>query len=482
MPQSSKPSRKSFQQRLNHMIQSLRSDILNGQYRAGDYLPGEKLLADQFILSNKSVRKGLDQLVSEGLIQKIDRVGSQVLQADTIETVALGYNSTIERDIALSALVEDFQALHPHVRVKCLPLKSTKDYIESISTYMEHEMIDLFTMNHRDFQSLIEDGELAALQPQPESEHVYPLSKEAFSIHGMLYARPLVFSPLILVYNRTHFAECGIPEPDGSWTWHDALRHAAALASPGQRHGMYFHLLSDNRWPIFPLQGGVDFLADEEWYERVDNEVIASCRMCKTLISNHHVFPNLLSESSDDVNELFREGKVSMILTTYMSLNDFRDSELDYDISPLPFLFEPKSVTVVIGVAMNKRSSGKPSARLLMDYLSSARAQQLIRQRTLSLPATKKVAEAPPPIAVQHAPQGTRLPELNIPSRFALFRETMSSFRLHSALHLSDQPFNRLKTILKHYWADLMDESGLYLELRTLFREEARKRRRQAHE
>lgn len=478
MPHVSKPSRKSFKHRLDHMVQTLRSDILNGQYRAGDYLPGEKLLADQFLLSNKSVRKGLDRLVSEGLIQKIDRVGSQVLQAGTVETVSLGYNSTIERDIALSALVDDFQASHPRIRVKCLPLQSTKDYIQSISAYMEHEMIDLFTLNNRDFQRLIEDGEISALQPQPETEDVYPLTKEAFRSNGALYARPLVFSPLVLVYNRTHFAECGVPEPDGSWTWNDALRHAAALASPGQRHGMYFHLLSDNRWPIFPLQSGVDFLADGEWYERSDNEVITSCRMCKTLISNHHVFPNMLSESSDDVNELFREGKVSMILTTYMSLNDFRDAELDYDISPLPFLFEPKSVTVVIGAAMNKRTSGKASAELLLDYLSSARAQQIVRQRTLSLPAMKKVAEAPP-VAVQHTFEGTQLPELNIPSRFALFRETLSSSRLHSALHLSEGAFARLKTILKHYWANLLDENGLYLELRALFREEAKKRQQQ---
>lgn len=61
-------SRKTFKSRLNFMVKRLRADILSGVYRQGEFLPSEKELVSQFQLSNKSVRKGLEQLIAEQLI------------------------------------------------------------------------------------------------------------------------------------------------------------------------------------------------------------------------------------------------------------------------------------------------------------------------------------------------------------------------------------------------------------------------------
>lgn len=63
------------------MVGKIRTDILSGVLQPGAYLPAESMLAKQFELSNKSVRRGLDVLVQEGLIVKIDRVGSKVMES-----------------------------------------------------------------------------------------------------------------------------------------------------------------------------------------------------------------------------------------------------------------------------------------------------------------------------------------------------------------------------------------------------------------
>jgi len=75
---SHKLERASFQERLDHFVNVIRTEIVNGIREEGTYLPAESALAKQFELSNKSIRKGLEQLVEEGLIVKIDRVGSMV--------------------------------------------------------------------------------------------------------------------------------------------------------------------------------------------------------------------------------------------------------------------------------------------------------------------------------------------------------------------------------------------------------------------
>ncbi|MDF2718610.1 MAG: GntR family transcriptional regulator, partial [Paenibacillus sp.] len=327
MKDTDKPSRKSFDARLKRMVDRLRADIRNGTYSPGDYLPSEKALTEQFQLSNKSVRKGLETLIGEGLIVKLDRVGSRVTDSapGASITLTLGYTSSIERDIALSALLDDFHTLHPSIRVKPLQVKSVSNYLSAVKEYMDNGLIDVFTLNNLDYQSVLDKGDLKRLQRLDTDPQLYRFAQEAFLYEGKPYARPLVFSPIILAYNRTHFRNSGVPEPDGSWTWEDAMRHAAALTEPGQRHGLYFYLLSDNRWPAFLLQSGDRFEADAgNDFRLADSRLLESIRLCKRIISDPGIFPNYMSENSDDVNELFKQGKVSMIMTNYMTINDFK--------------------------------------------------------------------------------------------------------------------------------------------------------------
>jgi multiple sugar transport system substrate-binding protein len=461
MKDTDKPSRKSFDARLKRMVDMLRADIRNGTYTPGDYLPSEKALTEQFQLSNKSVRKGLETLIGEGLIVKLDRVGSRVTDSapGASITLTLGYTSSIERDIALSALLDDFHALHPSIRVKPLQVKSVSNYLSAVKEYMDNGLVDVFTLNNLDYQSVLDKGDLKRLQRLDTDPQLYRFAQEAFLYEGEPYARPLVFSPIILGYNRAHFRNSGVPEPDGSWTWEDAIRHAAALTEPGQRHGLYFYLLSDNRWPAFLLQSGDRFEANAgSDFRLADSRLLASIRLCKRIISDPGIFPNYMSENSDDVNELFKQGKVSMIMTNYMTINDFKDTDLEYDISPLPFMYEPRALLNVIGVAVSASSKQLDAARLLADYLASARAQRIVRERTLSLPAHKETAEGP-----SDPDDG-----MNRPSRYYLFREIMASYRLHRELNLNSSAFNGLRRLLKKYWSGLIDEEELCRQASTL--------------
>lgn len=448
------PGRKSYPLRLQHMIDTLRSDILSGVYAPGDLLPSELKLTKQFQLSNKSARKGLDALVEEGLIVKIDRVGSRVTDQapGSFQSISFGYSSSIERDFALPLLIEDFHKLHPTIRVKALPLQSVSNYLGTVKDYMNSGLLDVCTINNLDFQHLEETGGTGMLQPVVPQAHTYRFAQKAFTQGGTLLAQPIVFSPLVLAYHRTHFHEANVPEPDGSWTWQDIIQHAEALAVPGQRHGFYFYLLSDNRWPVFLLQSCMDLSIGQPGTFRLQGTpLLESIRLCKGLINNRAVFPRYLSESNDDVNDLFLQGKVSMILTTYTSLNDFKDTDIQYDISPIPYLFEPRTLLNVIGMAVNRNSKQPQAAAAFSDYLASSRAQRILRNQTISLPALKPIAEEPLADASS----------LNRPSRYDLFRETISAYRMNRDLNLPLHSFFALKPLLKQYWSEFIDEDEL---------------------
>src|SRR5690606_14286086 len=104
---------------------------------------------------------------------------------------------------------------------------------------------------------------------------------------GIQLAKPLIFSPIILAYNRDHFIEADVPEPDGSWTWADTLQHASELTVPEKRHGIYFYLLSDNRWPAFLLQSGFIYGKDDCTVDGpARTRLLESIRLCKHIIHN----------------------------------------------------------------------------------------------------------------------------------------------------------------------------------------------------
>src|SRR5690606_13343860 len=113
--------------------------------------------------------------------------------------------------------------------------------------YLDQAQIDVFTLNNTDFQSIVDCDQLHLLESLQTDRNLYPFTEDAFNYDQTLYAKPLVFSPIVLAYNRKHFREANVPEPDSSWTWDDCLRYATELTAAGDIFGLYFYLLSDNR-------------------------------------------------------------------------------------------------------------------------------------------------------------------------------------------------------------------------------------------
>ncbi|MDF2659319.1 MAG: hypothetical protein K0Q94_2110, partial [Paenibacillus sp.] len=220
---NSKPSRRTFRDRMNEMIATLRRDIESGVYAPGSFLPSEERLAEQFEVSYKSVAKALDQLAAEGLLVKIRRVGSKVVKK---ETVHFGFHDTMYRDVDLASLLALFHQEHPHIEIR--PVAISQNYAsDTIDDLMTSGRFDVMMTNHIYYQHARERNRLNVLEPVRLADDTYPFLREELLVDGVSYALPLVFSPVILAYNPEHFREAGLPEPDSGWTWERMLEAAA---------------------------------------------------------------------------------------------------------------------------------------------------------------------------------------------------------------------------------------------------------------
>lgn len=458
--------RRTFRSRLNEMIDQLRDGIATGKYKHGTYLPPEKTLAAQFRLSNKTVRKGLELLMSEGLIEKIPRVGSMVTAAPLLSvaepavTIVMGCYSTHEKRLILSPLLDDFHKLHPSIRVEVVALHSSSQFMETLRPCLDNALLDVFTVRDWHFSEIADGGFTDLLLPRVGSEQYYPFLAGSFTCGGVLYAEPLSFSPVVLAYNRKHFREAGLMEPDAGWTWDIAVENAAKLTVPGQRFGLHFQVHMDDRWPIFLLQSGQRLPSGtpQSGERRKVENWMSGIRISKDIIGNQALFPHPLYGSDNDIGTLFMQERTSMIMTGYESLNRFAATGIEYDISSVPYISDPRTLMTVTGVAVNKQSKHRAEAECLAAYLASPRAQRLLRERTLCIPALKPAAEAP--VAA--------VDTLNRPSRFQLYRDIIPSFRKLGELQLPPGGLRPLHEAMKDYWTDSIDETALRVRLETI--------------
>ena len=120
-----KPKRSTFRTRLEDMVTTLRSDILTRKTSARRLLLSELTLAQRFQLSKNSVRKGLEALLDQKMIEKAPRIGTRVVGTGRNEklTLKFGYYPTLTLEANLLELVEKFQQQHPHIVVQMIPLR-----------------------------------------------------------------------------------------------------------------------------------------------------------------------------------------------------------------------------------------------------------------------------------------------------------------------------------------------------------------------
>lgn len=105
---------------LHHQISTvLRSAINSGRYGAGDYLPGENALMEMYGVSRATVRRALESLEDEGLIDRLPGKGTVVLEAalnlpmdDHLQVIERGGRDTVVELLEFRVVPAPREATH----------------------------------------------------------------------------------------------------------------------------------------------------------------------------------------------------------------------------------------------------------------------------------------------------------------------------------------------------------------------------------
>lgn len=451
-----KSGRLTFQNKMKHMVFDLRQKIQSGEYAEGEYLPSELTLIGLYSLSKNSVRSALNQLVEEGLVMKVPRVGTQVtFSAIEKQKIRFGMYPSLYSEAQMDQILLKFHEKYPNMNVEVvdLPYEST----QSIQNLMKLGIIDVLSVNMMDMYHFRESS-LDMLQGQQIREESYAFLNPPFQKDtGELAALPFIHSPVIMVYNKEHIRERRLFEPDSSWSWDDLHELLRDLKGPN-RYSLALQLYSLNRWPIFLLQQSL--FSGRDWSGEVLNEkdgkqALSGLAWLRSLIHEEGMFPLALAQGELEAEKLFKEQKVSVILTTYYMLNQLKDADFPYDVAPLPHFDNGRTLLLATGIAVNAGSNQKAQAQILADFLVSDEIQAHLRKHTFSLPSNRYITET----------VDVELPSK--PSRIGLHREIAHLYTTHHDVGLAINDLVQFRENLKQYFSYLMDEAALLDNLKS---------------
>lgn len=276
---------------------------------------------------------------------------------------------------------------------------------------------DVVTLDASSSALFVNNGMLKDLSPylrqEPDLlEQFFPNTLQTAKRGEKVYAIPTDFTPMVVMLNRRHFEEAGIPLPKPSWTWDDFLSISKALTLRDKAKPRYGFLLTTwmPGWVMWLWNGGGEVLDEENLKAcgTLDSpQNVATLTYLKNLVTEHKVAPALSQIQASGV-DLFAAGQAAMQVTGHWALVSFPkerkkdnpDAPTLDDISVIELPVRPgstkpsRTVFYAAGTGISSASKDPDLAWEYIRYWASQANQTRYNSSGIAISARKDVAEA----------------------------------------------------------------------------------------
>ena len=286
----------------------------------------------------------------------------------------------------IDANIASFNQIYPDITVN-VTVTPWEDYWTKLQTQATSNTLpDIFWMTDANIPLYADGGKLASIQPLVDDGEItlanYPSGLVAsYDWNGIQYGVPKDFDTFAVWYNPALFAQAGVAEPSGDWTWSEFSDTAQRLQSALSADGDYavvseltgFNSLYNSIW-----QAGGDILNSDKTAATLDTpEVISAIQFWKDLADSGSMpTPQQLSDTS--ALDWFGNGKAAMYLSGSYDRPAIAASTLGtaVDVAPLPADVQQATVTGGLANVVAAGGSNMQAARAFQAFLASKDAQQ----------------------------------------------------------------------------------------------------------
>jgi multiple sugar transport system substrate-binding protein len=243
----------------------------------------------------------------------------------------------------MDALIQKYKTLHPGVTINYdnRSVVAPSLYKDTVKGRLSQAGVPDIVIVHNSWVSEIKDllspAPASVITPQVYSQRFYPVSAQSAVIDGNIYAEPMYYDGLVLVYNKKHFEEINQVTPPTAW---EEFRRLALNLTQTGKDGAFVRAGA-----AIGTVDNVDFFSDilglmfaqagirvpDDLNSRAAQDALA---FYKTFADEDRIWNNTLPEASI----AFSQGKVSMIFIPSWNLLDIIKANpgMDIGVAPVP--------------------------------------------------------------------------------------------------------------------------------------------------
>ena len=218
-------------------------------------------------------------------------------------------------------------------------------------------------------------------------------------MNGHVYGLPIAASARALYYNKDLFERAGIDGPPK--TWNDLKADAEKITALGDDvygFGLQGKEIETDVYFYYAMWSYGGDIVEGDGTSGLDGDAaIKAAELYKSMIDEGATQPGVTSYSREDVQNLFKQGKLGMVITAPFLSNQIVDEapDLNYAVAPIPA--GPDGVRGTYGVTdsiiLFENSQNKDEAFAFLDFLFTPEWRARFTEGEGFLPVNKEVAK-----------------------------------------------------------------------------------------
>ncbi len=216
-------------------------------------------------------------------------------------------------------------------------------------------------------------------------------------MNGKTYGLPIAASARAMYYNKELFEKAGIAKPPATWT--ELQEDARKIKAQGAfGFGLQGKEIETDVYYYYAMWSqGTEILNKDGTSGLGTPGALEAAKLYKSMIDEGLTQPGVTSNNREDVQNLFKQGKVGMMITAPFLSNQIKEEvpNLKYGVAAIPA--GPTGARGTYGVTdsiiMFKNSKNKDEAWKLLDFLFTKEQRAKFTQGEGFLPVNKEEAK-----------------------------------------------------------------------------------------
>ena len=306
-----------------------------------------------------------------------------VVKADEAVTIRLDqFSGSGASEEALKKMIAKFNEQYPNVKVELQSFGYDDYFTQLQSKIVGGSAADVFELNFENFVAyasedvLLDMGDLIG-----DTSGFNQTALEAFQYDGKQFGIPNSFSNVVLIYNKDLFDKAGVSYPTDDWTWTEMLEAAKKIrALSADTYGLYRPLSFHEFYKGVKQNGGSLLSEDGKNFTVNLPQNVETLEIMSDWVTGSNVMPSDAQMGGMGDWDLFKSGRLGMIVTGIWAFSDFTDNcDFAWDVAVEPGNTAKATHFFSNAYVVNKESAHPGAAAALAAFLAGSKEAAQIR-------------------------------------------------------------------------------------------------------